>query len=130
MARRNGAWRAGFWAWMVRSRSAPARRRTGPVDRRVFRLDGAAPRNQGEVAARVAAVWLTPQMDRLFVESASGRRRFLDRLVWALEPGHAREVAAHDTAMAQRNRLLAAGRADLAWLAGTGGGDGTPPAWP
>jgi DNA replication and repair protein RecF len=90
----------------------------GPLDRRVFRLDGATPRNQGEVAARVAAVWLTPQMDRLFVEAASGRRRFLDRLVWALEPGHAREVAAHDAAMAQRNRLLSGERADPAWLAG------------
>src|SRR6185437_6090154 len=90
----------------------------GAADRRVFRLDGAAPRNQGEIAARVAAVWLTPQMDRLFVEGASGRRRFLDRLAWALEPSHAREVAAHDTAMASRNRLLAEGRTDPAWLAG------------
>jgi DNA replication and repair protein RecF len=63
-------------------------------------------------------VWLTPQMDRLFQEGASGRRRFLDRLVYALEPHHAREIAAHDTAMAGRNRLLAAGRADPAWLAG------------
>ena len=66
----------------------------------------------------MSAVWLTPQMDRLFQEGASGRRRFLDRLVYALEPGHAREVAAHDTAMAQRNRLLAEGGADAAWLAG------------
>src|SRR5690242_19825052 len=88
----------------------------GPSDRRVFRLDGTALRNQGEIASRVAAVWLTPQMDRLFQESASGRRRFLDRLVWALEPGHAREIAAYDNAMAQRNRLLAEGRADAAWL--------------
>ena len=90
----------------------------GPPDRRVFRLDGAAPRSQAEIAARVAAVWLTPQMDGLFQASASGRRRFLDRLVWALEPGHAREVAAHDAAMAQRNRLLAEGRQDPSWLAG------------
>jgi DNA replication and repair protein RecF len=90
--------------------------------RRVFRLDGAAPRSQAEIAARVAAVWLTPQMDRLFQEGLSGRRRFLDRLAWALEPGHAREIAAHDTAMAQRNRLLAEGRAggrlDPGWLGG------------
>jgi DNA replication and repair protein RecF len=87
-------------------------------DRRVFRLDGAAPRSQAEIAARVAAVWLTPQMDALFQESASGRRRFLDRLVWAREPGHAREVASHDAAMSQRNRLLAEGRQDPSWLAG------------
>jgi DNA replication and repair protein RecF len=90
----------------------------GRTDRRAFRLDGAPPRSQADVARRVAAVWLTPQMDRLFQEAASGRRRFLDRLVYALEPSHAREVAAHDTAMAGRNRLLAEGRRDPAWLSG------------
>jgi len=90
----------------------------GTSDRRVFRLDGATPRNQAEIASRAAAIWLTPRMDRLFQEGASGRRRFLDRLVWALDSGHAREVAAHDGAMAQRNRLLAEGRAEPAWLSG------------
>ncbi|WP_439576304.1 DNA replication/repair protein RecF [Elioraea sp.] len=85
--------------------------------RRAFLLDGAAPRSQAEIAARVAAVWLTPQMDRLFLDGAAGRRRFLDRLVWAIEPAHAREVAAYETALAERNRLLA-GRADPAWLDG------------
>jgi len=90
----------------------------GLSDRRVFRLDGAAPRSQAEIAARIAAVWLTPQMDRLFLEGLSGRRRFLDRLVWALEPGHAREMAAHDAAMGSRNRLLSEGRQDPSWLAG------------
>ncbi len=95
----------------------------GSADRRVFRLDGAEPRSQAEVASRVAAIWLTPQMDTLFQESASGRRRFLDRLVWALEPGHAREAAAHEAAMAERRRVLHAARergqdADPSWLAG------------
>jgi DNA replication and repair protein RecF len=90
----------------------------GGSDRRVFRLDGQPVRTQSDLADRVAAVWLTPQMDRLFQEGASGRRRFLDRLAWALEPTHAREVAAHDNAMSQRNRLLAQGRADARWLAG------------
>jgi DNA replication and repair protein RecF len=87
-------------------------------ERRVFRLDGAAPRTQAEVAAVCTCVWLTPQMDRLFQEGASGRRRFMDRLVWALEPGHAREVSAYESAMAGRNRLLARGGADPAWLGG------------
>jgi DNA replication and repair protein RecF len=87
-------------------------------DRRVFRLDGAAPRNQADIVRLIAAVWLTPQMDRLFQEGLSGRRRFLDRLVWALEPGHAREMAAHDTAVGSRNRLLAEGRHDRSWLTG------------
>ncbi|MGD0102795.1 MAG: DNA replication/repair protein RecF [Rhodopila sp.] len=87
-------------------------------DRRVFRLDGAAPRNQTDIARLIAAVWLTPQMDRLFQEGLAGRRRFLDRLVWALEPGHAREMAAHDTGVHSRNRLLAEGRQDRSWLTG------------
>lgn len=116
-------------AWAVAGRFATP---TGPLvlgtgiedagaTRRAFRLDGAPPRTQAEIAARVAAVWLTPQMDRLFQEGAAARRRFLDRLVWALEPAHAREVAAYDTAMAERNRLLgetrAGARVDLVWLA-------------
>ena len=80
-------------------------------------------RAQAELAERLAAVWLTPQMDRLFQDGAGDRRRFLDRLVWALEPHHAREVAAYDNAMAQRNRLLSQERreglrVDPAWLAG------------
>lgn len=86
-------------------------------ERRIVRIDGATA-SQTELAAHVAISWITPQMERLFGESASGRRRFLDRLVWALDPAHAREVAAHDAAMARRNRLLAEGRGDHAWLAG------------
>ena len=89
----------------------------GPAERRIFLLDGSPPRSQAEIAARLALAWLTPQMHRLFQESASGRRRFLDRLVWALEPGHARTIAAYDHAMASRNRLLAEGQADPAWFA-------------
>ena len=92
---------------------------TAAGERRTFRLDGAIPRSQADIGRRIAAVWLTPQMDRLFTESLGGRRRFLDRLVWALEPNHAREIAAHDTGVGNRNRLLAEGRKDRAWLAAT-----------
>lgn len=85
-------------------------------ERREFRLNGIKPRTQAEVGEILAAVWLTPQMDRLFTDTASGRRKFLDRLVLALEPGHAREIAAFDAASAQRNRLLAEG-GEPGWLA-------------
>jgi DNA replication and repair protein RecF len=50
--------------------------------------------------------WLTPAMDRLFMEGAGARRRFLDRMVLALEPEHARISARYDTALRERNRLL------------------------
>jgi DNA replication and repair protein RecF len=116
---------AGQGVWAVNGRfetpGGPTEIATGTLpdhpERRIFRLDGTAPRNQAEIAARIAAVWLTPQMDRLFQEGASSRRRFLDRLVYALEPTHAREVAAHDTSVAGRNRLLSEGRRDARWLA-------------
>ncbi len=87
-----------------------------PAGRRVFRLDGAPVRNRAAIAEQLCAVWLTPQMDRLFIEGPSGRRRFLDRLVLALEPDHARQVASHDEALQGRNRLLQ-GTPDPAWLA-------------
>ncbi len=126
MARQGGA---GIWAVAGRLSDGTSQTDIGTgllaagSERRVFRLDGAEPRSQAELAARIAIIWLTPQMDTLFAESATGRRRFLDRLVWALEPGHAREVASHDAAMAERRRVLAAARqaglaADPAWLAG------------
>lgn len=121
---RRGAAASGGWAVASRLETAEGSialgtgtAAEGPGERRVFRRDGATLRSQAELARLVAAVWLTPQMDRLFVEGASGRRRFLDRLTLALEPGHAREVAAHDSALASRNRLLALGRDDDAWLA-------------
>ena len=61
--------------------------------------------------------WLTPAMDRLFSESAGGRRRFLDRLVLAAEPGHARNAARADAALRERNRLLSdRAEPDPAWL--------------
>ena len=44
-------------------------------------------------ASVLGVVWLTPQMDRLFIEGPAARRRFLDRLVLGLDPAHAARVA-------------------------------------
>jgi DNA replication and repair protein RecF len=61
--------------------------------------------------------WLTPAMDRLFADSAGARRRFLDRLVLAVEPGHARKATRLDTALRERNRLLSdQAEPDPRWL--------------
>lgn len=86
--------------------------------RRIFLLNGKPLRNQNAWENPLSAVWLTPQMDRLFSESASGRRRFLDRLVMAAYPHHARELAAYDRAMTQRNRLLQTRANEQVWLSG------------
>jgi len=84
--------------------------------KRQFLVNGAAPQNQGEIASMLSAVWVTPQMDQVFEVSASGRRRFLDCLVVALEPGHGREASAYENAMARRNKLLTGKGADALWL--------------
>ncbi|AGH50043.1 MULTISPECIES: DNA replication/repair protein RecF [Sphingomonadales] len=90
-------------------------------ERRQVRINGAAA-SANALSEWLAVLWLTPAMDRLFVEGAGGRRRFLDRLVLALEPGHAAHAARYEAAMRARNRLLAeerdsGRRADPAWLA-------------
>lgn len=78
--------------------------------------------NQAEVSAAslgewLSVGWLTPAMDRLFADSAGARRRFLDRLVLALEPGHARNATRLETALRERNRLLGEdGEPDPRWL--------------
>lgn len=85
-------------------------------DRRVVRING-APSSAGLLSEWLSIVWLTPAMDRLFTDGAGERRRFLDRLVLALEPAHARHSTRYDAAMRQRNRLLAADEpADPDWL--------------
>ena len=95
---------------------AGARGESGAT-RRLFRLDGAPVRAAGDIAPLLPSVWLTPQMERLWGEQPSGRRRFLDRLVAGLEPSHARAIAAHDASVQGRNRLLLERRGERAWLA-------------
>ncbi|WP_374945275.1 DNA replication/repair protein RecF [Sphingomonas sp.] len=84
-------------------------------ERRIVRVNGAAA-NAAALAERVTVLWLTPAMDRLFVEGAGERRRFLDRLVLALFPGHAVHATRYDAAMRARNRLLADAAPDGDWL--------------
>jgi DNA replication and repair protein RecF len=95
-------------------------RQTGerrPGERRVVRIDGTPARAQSALAKIVSIVWLTPEMDRLFLGPASARRRFLDRLVYGFVPDHASRVGAYERAMRDRARLLREGRADAGWLA-------------
>ena len=84
--------------------------------RRVVQVNGAeAPALR--LAEWLSIGWLTPAMDRLFAEGAGGRRRFLDRLVLGIEPGHARNTAKLEAALRERNRLLAGeAEPDPTWL--------------
>ncbi|WP_420139962.1 DNA replication/repair protein RecF, partial [Sphingomonas sp.] len=86
-------------------------------ERRQVRING-ADASAAALGEWLAVLWLTPAMDRLFLESAGGRRRFLDRLVLAREPGHAAHSSRYEAATRARNKLLAEPEgADPAWLA-------------
>jgi DNA replication and repair protein RecF len=85
-------------------------------ERRTVRIDGEPARSQAALGERLGVVWLTPLMDRLFVEGPVGRRRFLDRLVLALDPAHAARVGGYEQALRDRARLLRDGPADPHWL--------------
>lgn len=91
---------------------------TSAPNRRMVRINGA----EGPAARLgewLSITWLTPAMDRLFAESAGSRRRFLDRLVLAREPGHARNATRYETALRERNRLLGEpAEPDPLWLDG------------
>ena len=85
-------------------------------ERRQVRING-APAAVNSLGEWLSVLWLVPAMDRLFTGSAGDRRRFLDRLVLALEPGHAHHSTRYDAAMRARNKLLAEPQtADPAWL--------------
>ena len=85
-------------------------------DRRKVRINGANA-TINNLAEWLSVIWLTPTMDRIFVDGAGARRRFLDRLVLALEPGHAQVSSRYEKAVQQRNRLLSGlGTADSLWL--------------
>ncbi|MBM3487883.1 MAG: hypothetical protein FJX67_14830, partial [Alphaproteobacteria bacterium] len=79
--------------------SAAAESGEDGAGRRLVRIDGSASRGQAALGAVASAVWLTPEMDRLFVEGRSARRRFVDRLVYGFDRAHAGRVAAYEQAM-------------------------------
>jgi DNA replication and repair protein RecF len=74
--------------------------------RRVVEINGAEA-SAASLGEWLALGWLTPAMDRLFADGASARRRYMDRLALALEPGHARLASRYEAGLRERNRLLA-----------------------
>lgn len=90
----------------------------GPEGRnpRLCRIDGAAAPSPVAFSEFVRVVWLTPDLDGLFRGPAGDRRRFLDRLVLAVDAGHGARVSAMERALRSRNRLLEERAEDGRWL--------------
>ncbi len=85
-----------------------------PEGSRQTRIDG-KPAAQAALGRIARILWLVPAMDRLWLEGAEGRRRFLDRVAMSFEPGHGDAVLAYEKAMRERNRLLRDRIADDPW---------------
>jgi len=84
------------------------------TEARQVRIDGkAAP--QTALARVVRILWLVPAMDRMWIDAAEGRRRFLDRMTLSFCPDHAEASLAYEKAMRERNRLLRDGITDAMW---------------
>src|SRR5580704_10297704 len=86
---------------------------------RLCRIDREAVTSAAAFADHVRITWLVPAMDGLFLGPASERRRFLDRLVLAVDAQHASRVNALERALRSRNRLLENAEPDRHWLDAT-----------
>ncbi|MCC6205498.1 MAG: DNA replication/repair protein RecF [Hyphomicrobiales bacterium] len=87
----------------------------GETGRKV-RINGANARSAEELLEWLRVIWLTPSMDALFTGPAGDRRRFLDRLVLAIDTQHGQRASDYEKAMRGRNRLLAEGSRDSGWF--------------
>ena len=83
---------------------------------RQVRIDGKAA-SQIDLGKLARVVWLVPSMDRLWIEGAEGRRRFLDRIALSFDPAHAEASLTYEKAMRERNRLLKEQVRDAHWYA-------------
>lgn len=86
--------------------------------RRVVRINGVDAKSQMALSDYMSCLWLTPLMDRLFVEGVSGRRRFLDKLIFTFDAGHSGRVTRYENAMRQRSKILQDENPDATWLEG------------
>jgi DNA replication and repair protein RecF len=84
------------------------------AEARIVRIDGKAA-TQSMLGHVCRVLWLVPAMDRLWIEAAEGRRRFLDRLTLSFHPSHAEAVLDYEKAMRDRNRLLKDQVGDASW---------------
>lgn len=87
-------------------------------ERRVVRIDGLNVSGPAALSDHMSVSWITPRMDRLFMEGTTIRRRFFDRMAASLHPNHGRQVAAYERAMRERIKLLSdpRGNVDQTWV--------------
>ena len=91
-------------------------RRDPATGRRLSQLADKPLKGPSALAELFSITWLTPAMDRLFVESSASRRRFLDRMVLNIQSDHATRIGRYERSLRERTAVLRGGRHDPAWL--------------
>ena len=85
-------------------------------DHRIVKINGEKISSQAELGKYISAIWLTPQMDRLFRCGAQPRRSFLDRLVYAFDIEHAKRTSQFEHLYREWFELIKTGRGNKSWF--------------
>lgn len=84
--------------------------------KKVMLLDGVPLKTQNKISQEVSVVWLTPQMDQIFLEGSSDRRKFFDNIVSSFSPDHSNALTKHEYFTRERLSILKRGNYDNKWL--------------
>lgn len=85
-------------------------------DKRIVRIDGETQSSQTSLSDYLSVLWLTPQMEKIFLDGSYERRRFFDRFVFTFDPAHSGRLSRYENAMRERSKLLKNERPDPKWL--------------
>lgn len=89
---------------------------TKEIERRIVQVNNQKLSSQNELGHYLSLIWITPQMDRLFLGGAQHRRSFLDRIVYAFDTDHARRLSSFDNLYRQWLQILKSGNINNNWL--------------
>lgn len=85
-------------------------------EKRAVKIDGERALTQSQLYEVISVIWLTPQMEKIFNEGPSSRRKFLDKIICSVSASHSKHLYRYEHAMRERSKLLRSGRADANWL--------------
>lgn len=85
-------------------------------DKRIIHINEKQAKSHTELSQYLSVVWVTPEMDRLFLETASFRRKFFDRLIYALDSNYLRLLTTYEHFLKERSHILKDGQINSPWL--------------
>lgn len=83
---------------------------------RLIRINNEELTKKTDILNLLKIVWLTPQMENLFLESPSTRRKFLDRMTYNFFSNHAEYLLKYEYFTQSRSKILSDIEWDNKWL--------------